>query len=57
MRAAQLAAGLSSKDLGRLQEERDITNITVDNTCRLADFLRVGPEMLFAAPDEAMSFE
>ncbi|WER49968.1 helix-turn-helix transcriptional regulator [Cupriavidus sp. WKF15] len=58
LRAARLAAGLSQEDLAIKagfhrsyvsQVERGITNITIDNACRLADFLGVDLAMLFSA--------
>lgn len=60
LRSARLAAGLSQEDLAEKagfhrsyvsQVERGITNITVDNACRLADFLGVDLAVLFSALD------
>ncbi|WP_439684435.1 helix-turn-helix domain-containing protein [Cupriavidus oxalaticus] len=59
LRAARLAAGLSQEDLAVRagfhrtyvsQVERGLTNVTIDNACRLAEFLGIDVAMLFSEP-------
>lgn len=58
LRTARLAVGLSQEDLADKagfhrsyvsQVERAVTNITVDNACKLADLLGVDLAVLFSA--------
>ncbi|SPA03861.1 Transcriptional regulator, XRE family (fragment) [Cupriavidus taiwanensis] len=66
LRAARVAAGLSQEDLATKagfhrtyvsQVERGMTNVTIDNACRLADYLGIDIAKLFSEPSGSTNNE